>query len=135
MKNIKLLSWMFVALLTSVSLASCSDDDDPVADTATQVGDVSDIVSGVYSGKLEVGGYTIDDAYIVTITRVTSTAVKVKADFFNEDPVFNVEKVGTQYKLTNTSTYSNISMFVSGGVLNINFVNGAGSMTVYAGNR
>ena len=137
MKRIKFLSWMFIALLTSISMASCSDDDDVVPEVIDEqpARDVSDIVAGVYSGKLVSGGYVTSDAYIVTLTRMTSTAVKVEANFFSESPIFNVEKEGSQYKLTNTSDYSNVSMYVSNETLNISFVNALGTMTSYVGNK
>lgn len=127
-KTFKFLGWMFVVLLTSVSFASCSDDDDE--------GDLADIVAGTYAGKLESGGNSVDDAYLVTLTRVTSTVVKVSAGFFDEEPAFNVENTGGQYKLVNTSNYSNVTMYVtSNGVLNISFVNGNRTMTVYSGTK
>ncbi|MCM1107584.1 MAG: hypothetical protein NC388_00865 [Clostridium sp.] len=137
MKTIKFLSWMFVALITSFVMAGCSNDDDESQAGVTEtVIDLSDAVSGVYSGKLSMGSEVVNDAYIVTITRVTSTAVHVKANFFGEDPVvFNVEKLGNQYVLTNTSNYNNVSMYVSNGTLNINYVNVLGAMMAYVGNK
>lgn len=94
---------------------------------------ISEIVSGVYVGKLTSGGMVVDDAYKVTITALNSTAVEVKADFFSAPVNFNVVETATgQYNLSNAN-YSEITMYVTGNTLNISFVNAAQTMTSYVG--
>ena len=128
-KTLKFLSWMFILLL-AVSVSSCKDDDE---DEVTV--ELADAVSGIYVGKLQSGSVTIDDAYKVVISRVSSTAVQLDANFFNESAIFNVEQSGSQYILRNTSSYEYVSIFVAGNTLNVSFSNGAGTMTTFVGNK
>ncbi len=130
-KTFKFLSWFFV-ILFAVAFTSCKDDEPaPV--------ELSEAVSGTYVGKLKSGDYSINDAYVVTITKLTSTAVTLKADFLDDDDdnegVFNVEQSGSQYILSNSSSYSSMSVFVAGNTLTVSFANYAGGMTTFVGNK
>lgn len=125
--TLKFLSWMFILLFT-VSLSSCKDDDDESVELA-------DVVSGVYVGKLQSGGLDLDDAYRVEIVRVSSTAVELVADFIGSGAIFNVEQAGSQYILRNTSSFADISIFVSNNTLNISYSNKMGTMTTFVGTK
>lgn len=98
-KTLKFLSWVFI-LLFMVSLSSCKDDDEEVTV------ELSDEVSGVYVGELQSGGITIIDTYHIVISRGSSSTVQFVANFLDEPAVFDVEQIGSQYVLRNTSNYA-----------------------------
>ena len=130
-KTLNFLTWMLV-MLFAVPFVSCSDDDDD-ADV-----DLADIVAGTYVGTLQ-NIYSTNDAYVVTITRVSATAVTIEAAFLTDSDggvaVFNVSQYGTQYILTNSYYDTRISVIIVGSTLNISFSNQAGSMTTFIGSK
>ena len=76
------------------------------------------------------------DAYVVTVTKVSSSVVKVTADFYtdNGSENYNVTKEGNQYILSSESS-SGINITVTGKAMTISFLNNAGSMTTFTGTR
>ena len=92
--------------------------------------------AGVYTGKLKVGTNVTADAYVVTVTKVSSSVVKVTADFYtdNGSENYNVTKEGNQYILSSESS-SGINITVTGKAMTISFLNNAGSMTTFTGTR
>ena len=71
MKQFRILSMLMIVLISSLSFVSCGDDDDETS------GDFSASIAGVYTGKLKVGTNVTADAYVVTVTKVTSTQITV----------------------------------------------------------
>ena len=127
MKQFRILSMLMIVLISSLSFVSCGDDDDETS------GDFSASIAGVYTGKLKVG---TADAYVVTVTKVSSSVVKVTADFYtdNGSENYNVTKEGNQYILSSESS-SGINITVTGKAMTISFLNNAGSMTTFTGTR
>ena len=125
MKQFRILSMLMIVLITSLSFVSCGDDDD-----------FSASIAGVYTGKLKVGTNVTADAYVVTVTKVSSSVVKVTADFYtdNGSENYNVTKEGNQYILSSESS-SGINITVTGKAMTISFLNNAGSMTTFTGTR
>lgn len=91
-------------------------------------------VAGTYVGKLMSGGEVVNDAYKIILTKLNSTSVEMDAQFFSEPTNFNVSESQGQYVLTN-SNYTNVTVTVAGKVLNVSFVNVAGTMTTYSGTK
>ena len=132
MKKVKFLGLMLAMLVASMSFVGCSDDkDDEILDFASQV-------AGVYTGKLKVDSRVIEDAYVVTVTKISSTVVKVTANFYssstNNSENFNVEKTGSLYIFTSASS-SGQSISVTGKEITISFINGLGGMTTFTGTK
>ena len=120
--------FMAAILLTGLTFAACSDDDGEDIDVAKRI-------SGVYSGKLMTGSTTLDDAYVVTISKISNTVVSLRADFLPGNAQnFNVTSIGGQYIL-DTSTLSNISISVTGKKLIISYTNIYGNLVVFNGQR
>ena len=71
MKQFRILSMLMIVLISSLSFVSCGDDDDETS------GDFSASIAGVYTGKLKVGTNVTADAYVVTVTKVSSSVVKI----------------------------------------------------------
>lgn len=130
MKQFRILSMLMIVLISSLSFVSCGDDDDETS------GDFSASIAGVYTGKLKVGTNVTADAYVVTVTKVSSSVVKVTADFYthNGSENYNVTKEGNQYILSSESS-SGINITVTGKAMTISFLNNAGSMTTFTGTR
>ena len=129
MKAIKFLSVVLFLVATSVCVSSCSKDDEE------DVVDYAEAVSGVYTGKLTVNNQVIQDAYVVSVSKVASKVVTVSAAFFDEGSEnYNVEQQGDQYLFTSESSV-NINISVSGKTLTINFLNNDFSMTTFVGVR
>ena len=134
----KSLSMMLFMVIASVCMSSCSDDDDTPTDFA-------EAVSGVYTGKLSVNNSVIEDAYIVTIRKISSTVVHVAAKFYipsDEDKTDeNANKYGENYNITyeggqylfKSESSQNINITVTGKSISISYMNNAGSMTTYIG--
>ena len=80
MKTMKFLPMLLITLAMSICMVSCSDDDDK--DPANQ--DYAEQVSGVYTGQLSVNNTVIQDAYVVRVSRISSTVVQVSAEFFED---------------------------------------------------
>lgn len=125
----KYLSMILAMLTMSVFMVSCGNDDDDESKD-----DLSNAVAGVYSGKLTVNSTVTADAYIVTISKISSTIVSIEADFLSSKTNFNVEKESGQYSLT-SKTVSGITISVTGKTISISFLNKAGTMTTYIGTR
>lgn len=129
MKQFRILSMLMIVLISSLSFVSCGDDDDETS------GDFSASIAGVYTGKLKVGTNVTADAYVVTVTKISSSVVKVTADFYtNGSKNYNVTKEGNQYILSSESS-SGINITVTGKAMTISFLNNAGSMTTFTGTR
>ena len=118
---------LMIVLISSLSFVSCGDDDDETSGAS---------IAGVYTGKLKVGTNVTADAYVVTVTKVSSSVVKVTADFYtdNGSENYNVTKEGNQYILSSESS-SGINITVTGKAMTISFLNNAGSMTTFTGTR
>lgn len=129
MKQFRILSMLMIVLISSLSFVSCGDDDETS-------GDFSASIAGVYTGKLKVGTNVTADAYVVTVTKVSSSVVKVTADFYtdNGSENYNVTKEGNQYILSSESS-SGINITITGKAMTISFLNNAGSMTTFTGTR
>ena len=123
MKQFRILSMLMIVLISSLSFVSCGDDDDETS------GDFSASIAGVYTGKLKVGTNVTADAYVVTVTKVSSSVVKVTADFYTDNG-----SEGNQYILSSESS-SGINITVTGKAMTISFLNNAGSMTTFTGTR
>jgi hypothetical protein len=140
MKKLKFLRFVLVALMASVSLVGCikeEDDDDYEPRTEPPVvQDAGTAVSGVYTGQLKVNSEIIADAYVVTVTRISSSVVNVKAKFYSEveGENYNVRLEGTQYIFESASS-TGISISVSGRAMTLSFLNNAQSMTVFTGSK
>ena len=128
----KYLNFVIVCLIaiSCIGFVACGDDDDETS------GDFSASIAGVYTGKLKVGTNVTADAYVVTVTKVSSSVVKVTADFYtdNGSENYNVTKEGNQYILSSESS-SGINITVTGKAMTISFLNNAGSMTTFTGTR
>ncbi len=124
---------MLLTLCFSVGvMTSCSDDDDePQTDNGTAV-------AGTYSGRLSYGTTIVEDAYIVTISRVTSSVVTVYAGFldkvYDEGLNCNVSQSNGTYTLVNEAQ-PNISITVYGNTINISYLTGGGLMYTFNGQK
>lgn len=129
MKAMKYFSMLLMMLAMNVCMLSCSDDDDPTAeDYGTQV-------SGVYTGQLSVNNTVIEDAYVVRVSRISSTVVQVSADFYTDGPEnYNISYENGQFLFTSASSH-NITIVVTGRVMTISFLNGNGTMTTFNGSK
>ena len=97
--------------------------------------DLADRVAGAYSGKLTLGSEVLEDAYIIKVTKLTSTTVSVDAPFFGGEKYnFNLEQQGNQILFTN-STMQNLSMVVMGSQMTVNYLSGGGNMLTYIGTK
>lgn len=118
-----------MTLVMSVCMVSCGDDDDD------SDADLSGQVAGVYTGKLTVDNTVIKDAYVVTVTKISSTVVKVSADFYNEGSEnYNVVNSNGQYLFTSDSS-SGINITVTGKSMTASFLNQNNNMTVFNGKK
>ena len=125
MKTMKYLSMLLIMVAMSVCATSCGDDDDPASES-----DYASAVAGIYTGKLTVNNTVVEDAYVVTVSKVSSTVARVDADFYNDGGQnYNIKKEGGQYLFTN------ITITVTGKIIAINFLNNNGSITTFSGNR
>lgn len=113
-------------LLFGLFFSSCDKDDDEKSDLASSV-------SGIYTGKLSIGSTVIEDAYVVMITKISSTIVRVDADFYADGHKnYNVKDAGSQIVLEDsTDTLTNIS--ISGKSISISFLNENNTMTKFIG--
>mgnify|MGYP003368691803 CR=1 FL=1 len=121
MKQFRILSMLMIVLISSLSFVSCGDDDDETS------GDFSASIAGVYTGKLKVGTNVTADAYVVTVTKVSSSVVKVTADFYTDN--------GSENYILSSESSSGINITVTGKAMTISFLNNAGSMATFAGTR
>lgn len=138
MKNFRLLAILMAAVTFSsiFTFTSCNKDEDKenslYTDSIVGNADAGTYVSGTYTGKLVSGGEVIRDAYVVTITRISSSMVKVNADLFNGSVNFNVSSSNGQYILSN-SEYSQVNISIQGKSLTITFLNIYGTITTFTG--
>ena len=120
-----------IAIATMVmccAFTACNDDSEDSTDFASAV-------KGVYTGKLTVDNYVVEDAYVVYVSKISSTVVTVQADFYEDGSEnYNVLSVNGQY-VFQSETASNIHITVTGKNMNINFLNGAGTITNFTGVR
>ena len=140
MKNFRLLAILMAAVTFSsiFTFTSCNKDEDKenslYTDSTVGNTDAGTYVSGTYTGKLVSGGEVIRDAYVVTITRISSSVVKVNADLFNGSVNFNVSSSNGQYILSNSdSEYSQVNISIQGKSLTITFLNIYGTITTFTG--
>lgn len=111
------------------AMTSCSDDDEEPNT------DGSGSVAGTYSGKLLYGTETIEDAYVVTIKKVTSSVVTVYADFLDDEGMnCNVSQSGGTYTLVNEAQ-PNISITVYGNTISISYLTAGGWMYTFNGRK
>lgn len=131
MKTMKYLCMLLILVATSVGLASCGDDDENEKDWTTAI-------SGDYSGKLQVVGYTNIYQGYVTLTRRSESAVAFTVDcdeinFHLTTPtILDIAPGDNSYTLTSTSKA--VSGSVVNGNLNITFASGSRTYTFY-GNK
>ena len=124
-------------MVLTVGLVSCGSDDSGNSGTdANPVVTLADRVTGTYSGRLMLGGEVRQDAYIVTVTKLTDKTVKVSAKFFGDkgEENFNLSESSNQILFTN-STISNFSMYVTGNSMVINYLSNGGNMLTYTGTK
>lgn len=125
MKKINYLSLLFSVIILSFSAISCSKDN----------GDYASAVSGIYTGKLSVNNTVIEDAYVVSVNRISSTVVSVSAKFYPEGSEnYNVEYSNGQY-LFKSETSNNITINVIGKNMTISYLNVSGYITTFNGQR
>ena len=116
------------AMVMCCAFTACSSDSEEATDCASAV-------KGVYTGKLTVDNYVVEDAYVVYVSKISSTVVTVQADFYEDGSEnYNVLSVNGQY-VFQSETASNIHITVTGKNMNINFLNGAGTITNFTGVR
>lgn len=123
----KLLSYAVLACFAVLSVLACSKDDSVPTDD-------SSAVAGVYTGKLLYGTDVIEDAYVVSINKISSNVVSVSADFLDGSMNFNVQKTSSGYNLVSETIY-NIQMTVSGKTLTVNYQTTGGYMFTFQGIR
>ncbi len=139
-KIFKLMSVLFVAMFVGISFGSCKEDDDETLQPNTQQTvtqqDPSDAVAGTYAGKMTIGGTVTDDAYVVRIERQTSTTITMHAKFMgDESAAFVVEEAKAGgYELKNSSL-GNITAYVSGKTLTVNYLTQGGYMASFVGTK
>lgn len=119
----KFLSYVALICIAAFSLLSC-----------TKESDSSSGIEGVYTGQLLYGTEVVEDAYVVSITRVSSEVVSVNAEFFNGSLNFNVQKTANGYNLVSSTVY-NVQITVYGKMLTINYQSSGGSMLTFQGKR
>ncbi len=97
---------------------------------------LSQMIEGVYVGKMTSGGVVVDDAYRVTLKALNSSSVEVTASLFGTSSVnFNLSESQGQVNLQNAN-YPDITMYVTNySTLNISFVNAAQTMTSFIGTK
>lgn len=119
----KFLSYVALICIAAFSLLSC-----------TKESDSSSGIEGVYTGQLLYGTEVVEDAYVVSIYKVSSEVVSVNADFFNGSLNFNVQKTANGYNLVSSTVY-NVQITVYGKMLTINYQSNGGSMLTFQGKR
>lgn len=129
MNRFKFLLTLAFAVISCVSFVSCSDDDD---DNLNQ--DMASQVAGVYTGQLTVNEEVIADAYVVTVTRISSSVVSVSAKFLDEDENYNIVYENGQYKFK-SATINNINIVVTGKNINVSYLTLGGWMANFFGTR
>ena len=129
MNRFKFLLTLAFAVISCVSFVSCSKDDD---DNLNQ--DMASQVAGVYTGKLTVNEEVIADAYVVTVTRISSSVVSVSAKFLNESENYNIVYENGQYKFK-SETINNINIVVTGKNINVSYLTNGGWMANFFGTR
>ena len=117
---------VLMAIVTLLTVASCKKDE--------EVTDYGTAVAGVYTGKLMYGTQTVEDAYVVTITRISSTVVSMYANFLNGSANFNVSKNGSVYSLVSETEY-NITSTVSGNQLTVSYLTVGDLMFTFSGKK
>ena len=96
---------------------------------------LADRVKGTYAGRLMNGTEIVQDAYIVTINKLTDTTVEVQAGFFGDESInFNLSEDGNQIVFTN-ALLTGFSMVYIDGTLMINYSNSYYGMLTYTGVR
>lgn len=118
---------MLLIVMSMGVFAGCSDDkDEPELDAASAV-------MGIYTGKLRVDNAVIEDAYVVTVTKITSSVVRVSAAFYSDGGAnYNVKIEGSQYIFSSESS-SGININVLGKSMTLTFLNNGGTMTTFTG--
>lgn len=127
MKTIRLI----LALCCILPLVSCGDD---WGAPDSNPSDLSGHVAGVYTGQLKYGTEVVEDAYVVTITRLSSSVVSMDAKFLDTEYNFNVTKEGNVYTLSSATVY-NITTTVSDKQMTLNYLTKGGYMYTFLGTR
>lgn len=120
---------MALTMVMSFAFTSCGDkEDEPSAS------DPGTAVSGVYTGQLKRGTVILNDAYVVRVTRVSSSVATVQADFYGDtgSANYNVTANGSMYVLS-SATDSNITISVSGKSISVTYTNSAGALLTFTG--
>ena len=127
MKVLKYLTMLFAVAGMGLFFASCSDDDDAGTDAAT-------VISGDYSGTLNIMGYTDQYRAYVGVTRKSSDAVAVVVDCDELDMhlssvILDITQNGSSFELNSTSKA--VSGAVVGNNLNLTFSTGYRTFAFY----
>ncbi|MBO4263180.1 MAG: hypothetical protein J5871_00690 [Bacteroidales bacterium] len=110
-------------------LAGCENDYDP-----TPV-DYGRAISGVYAGKLLYGTEIVEDAYVVRLTRVSSSVVSMTARFLGNDSYnFNISKDGNVYSLYSATVY-NMTTTISANQMNVTYLTEGGLLFTFTGSK
>ncbi len=139
-KILKLTSVLLVAMVVGFTFGSCKEDEDedlkPTSQQTVTSQDPSDAVAGTYAGKMTIGGTVTNDAYVVTLQRQTSTTVTMQAKFLGDDPAaFVVEEAKAGgYELKNSS-WGNLTAYVNGKTLTVNYLTQGGYLASYVGTK
>lgn len=129
MKIFKYLIAMVAMMMCVCTFTSCGHKEDVPTDCASAV-------KGVYTGKLTIDNVVIEDAYVVYVSKISSTVVNVQADFYGDDDSenFNVVYENGQY-LFLSETSANINITVTGKNMNLNYLNTGGYIVHFSGVR
>ncbi len=114
-------------LILALGFVACQKGD-------TNDGDLAGKVSGTYTGKLKYGTEVVEDAYVVNISKVSSSVVSVSADFLNGSAKFNVEKSSNGFNLISETIY-NINISIYEKTVTINYKTEGGYMLTFQGTR
>lgn len=125
MKSLKYLSLLFAVMIASFSTISCSKNNT----------DPASVVEGKYAGKLLVDNELVDDTYVVSVERVSSTVVTISAKLFPDgSDNYNVEYSNGKF-LFKSSTSKDMNISVTGKNMMICFYSSSDRLTIFDGRR
>lgn len=132
MKTIKYFSTLIMLIFISVSIVSCGKDEennDPSISTA-------DAVAGVYTGQLSYNGEIVEDAYVVTVTKISSSVVHLNANFYGNSggENFNVVYSNGQYIISSATAY-NITITITGKIMTLSYLTQGGLLYDFRGSK
>lgn len=120
----RFLSKILIAILGITLFAACEKDDS----------DFGKEVSGTYTGQLKYGTEIREDAYVVTVSRVSNDVVSMSAKFLDGSKNFNVEKVTNGYNLYSETVY-NFNCTVNKKTITVNYKSNGGQMLTFQGTK